>query len=67
MINLKSYFAEKLEELWFAAGTCQLLIQQLALDCLVFVLESLVGVGKVNLLDELSEQVPVEVRAKFFR
>lgn len=67
MIIFSAYLVEILQEYGFEAHSGQLLRQELALDRLVLVLADLVGVFQVDLLDKLSDQVLVEVGAKFLR
>lgn len=67
-----TYFAEIREESWLSAGSCKLLVKQLAFDCLVLVLWGLQTIGRlhffvqIHLLDELTEQIFVEVGSEFF-
>ena len=62
-----TYLVEILQEYGFEAHPRQFLGQELALDRFVLVLADLVGVLQVDLVDKLSDQILVEVGAKFLR
>lgn len=61
-----TYLAEVLKEVGLETHTAELLGKELALYCLILVFRNLVGIFQVDLLDQLSDQVLVEVCTEFF-
>ena len=62
-----SNLIEIVQKYWLQTHSRKLLCQQLALDSLIFVFADLVWVLEVDLLDQLSDQIFVEVGAEFVR
>jgi hypothetical protein len=53
-----------LQELRFCGSPCEFLVEKLAFDGLILVLESFVWVIQIDLLDKLSEKILIEIGPK---